>query len=283
MLSSAITCSSAGVDFKVAALSVDNSRVKLALWVCPITLRLLSLSLSHLLNLKAVPDLRERAPPPPPAPVEGLKGISDVDVDVMWIAMPYHWMRAGHGRSGAFPHAHAVVLSRRAGRHRRVRHLLARLVHTPRELAAGARDVPDAARPRHSARRQQGVCCVATRTSHPVTRTGHLLHDNSLSFFLYSSLLLFCCSSRPVLWFLTLRSRHRLGIARSLVADVQTDRASERQVTWDEGSKFARRRRMLFIEASAKTAEGVRLAFEELTRKVTLCSQTNISCDVIET
>ena len=41
-----------------------------------------------------------------------------------------------------------------------------------------------------------------------------------------------------------------------------------RQVTREEALRFARRHRMLFIEASAKTAEGVRNAFEELVRKV---------------
>ena len=71
-------------------------------------------------------------------------------------------LRAGHGGPGALPHAHALLLPRGARRHRRVRHLLARLVRAPRELAAGARDVPDAARPRHAARRQQGVCSSST-------------------------------------------------------------------------------------------------------------------------
>ena len=36
----------------------------------------------------------------------------------------------------------------------------------------------------------------------------------------------------------------------------------------DEGLKFARKHHMLFIEASAKTKEGVQCAFEELVEKV---------------
>jgi hypothetical protein len=41
-----------------------------------------------------------------------------------------------------------------------------------------------------------------------------------------------------------------------------------REVTRDEGLRFARKYRMLFIEASAKTKEGVQCAFEELVEKV---------------
>lgn len=36
----------------------------------------------------------------------------------------------------------------------------------------------------------------------------------------------------------------------------------------EEGMKFAKRHRALFIEASAKTKEGVQCAFEELIEKV---------------
>ena len=41
-----------------------------------------------------------------------------------------------------------------------------------------------------------------------------------------------------------------------------------REVSFDEGMEFARRHKMLFIEASAKTKEGVETAFEELIEKV---------------
>jgi Ras family. len=41
-----------------------------------------------------------------------------------------------------------------------------------------------------------------------------------------------------------------------------------RQVTREEGIQFARKHRMLFIESSAKTREGVKTAFEELVEKV---------------
>jgi hypothetical protein len=39
-------------------------------------------------------------------------------------------------------------------------------------------------------------------------------------------------------------------------------------VNKEEGLKFARKHHMLFIEASAKTKEGVQCAFEELVEKV---------------
>ena len=42
------------------------------------------------------------------------------------------------------------------------------------------------------------------------------------------------------------------------------------EVTREEGLKFARRHTMLFIEASAKTKDGVQCAFEELVQKVLL-------------
>lgn len=40
------------------------------------------------------------------------------------------------------------------------------------------------------------------------------------------------------------------------------------EVTREDGLKFARRHAMLFIEASAKTRDGVQCAFEELVQKV---------------
>ena len=42
----------------------------------------------------------------------------------------------------------------------------------------------------------------------------------------------------------------------------------QRQVSKDEGRAFAREKGMLFIEASAKTAEGVGQAFDELIQKI---------------
>ena len=42
----------------------------------------------------------------------------------------------------------------------------------------------------------------------------------------------------------------------------------------DEGLKFARKHQMLFIEASARTREGVQCAFEELVEKVSATLQS---------
>lgn len=42
----------------------------------------------------------------------------------------------------------------------------------------------------------------------------------------------------------------------------------DRVVSREEGLQFARRHSMLFIEASAKSKEGVQCAFEELVQKV---------------
>jgi Ras-related protein Rab-18 len=50
---------------------------------------------------------------------------------------------------------------------------------------------------------------------------------------------------------------------------------ANREVTKEEGLKFARKNSMLFIEASAKTKEGVEIAFEELVEKV-ICNLYSI-------
>lgn len=62
----------------------------------------------------------------------------------------------------------------------------------------------------------------------------------------------------------TFATKH--DIVKMLVGNkIDKDR---REVTRDEGLKFARKHHMLFIEASAKTREGVQCAFEELVEKI---------------
>jgi len=46
------------------------------------------------------------------------------------------------------------------------------------------------------------------------------------------------------------------------------DKEGERMVSKEEGQKCARKYQMMFIEASAKTKEGVHVAFEELVEKI---------------
>ncbi|CAM4858904.1 unnamed protein product [Rotaria socialis] len=59
----------------------------------------------------------------------------------------------------------------------------------------------------------------------------------------------------------------KLNVVKMLVGN-KIDCEDKREVTRDEGAKFARKYSMLFIEASARTREGVQIAFEELVRKI---------------
>lgn len=58
----------------------------------------------------------------------------------------------------------------------------------------------------------------------------------------------------------------RQGIVKMLVGN-KIDKAQQ-QVSKEEGLEWARRHQSLFIEASARTAEGVKTAFEELVEKI---------------
>ena len=59
----------------------------------------------------------------------------------------------------------------------------------------------------------------------------------------------------------------RPKVVRMIVGN-KLDLESDRQVRRDEGEHFARLACSLFCESSAKSAEGVQYAFEELVRKI---------------
>ena len=59
----------------------------------------------------------------------------------------------------------------------------------------------------------------------------------------------------------------KTNIIKMLVGN-KIDQEDSREITRDERARFARKHSMLFIEASARTREGVQIAFEELVQKV---------------
>ncbi len=66
----------------------------------------------------------------------------------------------------------------------------------------------------------------------------------------------------------TLFSCSPSSAGKSACFSPKCDMSDERVVSKEEGVKCARKHQMMFIEASAKTREGVQCAFEELVEKV---------------
>lgn len=56
-----------------------------------------------------------------------------------------------------------------------------------------------------------------------------------------------------------------------LLVGNKVDKEKDRAVSKEEGQRFAKEKKMLFMECSAKTKLGIQLAFEELVQKVNIC------------
>ncbi|KAI0077989.1 ras-domain-containing protein [Panus rudis PR-1116 ss-1] len=68
-------------------------------------------------------------------------------------------------------------------------------------------------------------------------------------------------------WYSELETYVSPSVVKIIVGN-KVDKEFSRQVTYSEGQQFAQRMNSLFIEASAKTAVGVREAFEEVVAKI---------------
>lgn len=53
-----------------------------------------------------------------------------------------------------------------------------------------------------------------------------------------------------------------------MIVGNKIDEAGNREISRDEGIRFAKKHRTLFLETSAKTSEGVKETFEEVVRKI---------------
>lgn len=77
-------------------------------------------------------------------------------------------------------------------------------------------------------------------------------------------------------WLEELGAHNNKQNAVKMLVGNKIDKAVDRVVLRDEGLKCAKRHKMLFIECSAKTSEGVRDAFDELVEKVRLLFSTSV-------
>ncbi|KAG1824093.1 ras-domain-containing protein [Suillus variegatus] len=68
-------------------------------------------------------------------------------------------------------------------------------------------------------------------------------------------------------WFSEIDTYVSITVPKIIVGN-KVDKENSRQVSTDEGSTFASRQNALFVEASAKTAIGVREVFEELVARI---------------
>ncbi|XP_033212553.1 ras-related protein Rab-18-B-like [Belonocnema kinseyi] len=68
-------------------------------------------------------------------------------------------------------------------------------------------------------------------------------------------------------WLKELETYCRTNNVVKMVVGNKIDKPN-RQVSRDEGMQFARRHKTLYVESSAKTADGIKCCFEELVRKI---------------
>ena len=68
-------------------------------------------------------------------------------------------------------------------------------------------------------------------------------------------------------WIEEVRAERGTDVVIALVGN-KTDLVDRREVSVEEATSFARKQAMMYIEASAKTREGIRQSFEEVVQKI---------------